>query len=138
MALALRHSGSRWSSIGEFLLCNAFVASLDAPPWTSDTAMSALHRLDVSTVEIGKDILRPAEEAARSQSASTGLWCLLVIFEGRHRTRTGLGLFILGMVQLCGIDGITMYVVSKELRLLFPCLLLSFLPQTSPIHVIRH
>ena len=75
-------------------------------PGHRDTAMSALYRLDVSTVEIGKDILRPAEEAARSQSASTGLRCLLVIFEGRHRTRTGLGLLILGMVQLCGMDGI--------------------------------
>lgn len=71
-----------------------------------DTAMSALKRLDVSTVEIEIDILRPAEDAARSQSASTGFRGLLVIFERQHRTRTALGLFILGMVQLCGIDGI--------------------------------
>lgn len=69
-------------------------------PGHRDTAMSALYRVDLSTVEIRKDILRPAEDAARSQSASTDLRCLLVIvvFEGRHRTRTGLGLFILGMV----------------------------------------
>ncbi len=71
-----------------------------------DTAMSALKRLDVSPVEIEKDILRPAEDAARSQSANTGLRGLLTIFERQHRTRTSLGLFILGMVQLCGIDGI--------------------------------
>ncbi|KAL9099384.1 MAG: hypothetical protein Q9163_005113 [Psora crenata] len=64
-----------------------------------DTAMSALKRLDVSTVEIEKDILRPAEDAARSQSASTGLRGLLVIFERQHRTRTALGLFILGMLM---------------------------------------
>ena len=90
-------------------------------PGHRDTAMSALHRLDISTVEIEKDILRPAEEAAQSQSTSTGLRCL-VIFEGRHRTRMGLGLLILGMVQLCGTDGILFVRQFQRAKTPFPLL----------------
>ncbi|KAL8746858.1 MAG: hypothetical protein Q9190_001182 [Brigantiaea leucoxantha] len=69
-------------------------------------AKAALKSLGLSATEAEEDILRPAEEAAQAPSEFAGLRGLLTIFERQHRTRTSLGLFILGMVQLCGIDGV--------------------------------
>ena len=97
-----------------------------------DIAMKACRLLDVSTVEMEKDILRPAEDAARSPSTNTGLRGLLTIFERQHRTRTILGLFILGMVQLCGIDGILYVCRFPRAKITFPPLVAETLFRYNP------
>ena len=71
-------------------------------------AMYEIARLDISEVEVEKDILRPAESA---QSSPPDAKAFLGIFQRQYRFRTMLGLFVLGMVQLCGIDGV-LYVSS--------------------------
>lgn len=83
-----------------------------------DQAIHDLKRLDVSIREAEKDILGPAEQELRSQAPSSGFQGLLTIFKREHLRRTMLGLFILGMVQLCGIDGILYVSVSHTHRIL--------------------
>ena len=81
-----------------------------------DGAIRALKRLDVSTHEAEKDILGPAEQELRSKPTTSGLQGFLIIFNRQHLRRTMLGLFILGMVQLCGIDGVLYVSVSHTSR----------------------
>ncbi|KAF4635971.1 hypothetical protein G7Y89_g2101 [Cudoniella acicularis] len=71
-----------------------------------DEALHAVERLDISRAEAEKDILRPnASNSPRKLSAKE----FLNIFKKEYRGRTLLGLFILGMIQLCGIDGVLYY-----------------------------
>ncbi|RDW66928.1 hypothetical protein BP5796_09677 [Coleophoma crateriformis] len=56
----------------------------------SEEALRSIHRLDISPVEAEKDILRPRPVK-------------------EYRGRTMLAFFILGMLQLCGIDGVLYY-----------------------------
>lgn len=74
-------------------------------------AMYEIARLDISEVEVEKDILRPAESA---QPSPPDARAFLQIFQRQYRFRTLLGLFVLGMVQLCGIDGV-LYVSSVSI-----------------------
>lgn len=90
----------------------------ESPRWMvlhghRDSAIQDLKSLGVSTYEAEKDILGPAEQESRSQPTTLGLRGLLTIFKRLHRQRTILGLFILGMVQLCGIDGV-LYVSAPD------------------------
>jgi MFS family permease len=62
----------------------------------------ALDRLNFSMVEAEKDFLSMAQQRV-SLSAWQGF---LLLFRRGYRTRTILALFILGMVQLSGIDGV--------------------------------
>jgi len=73
-----------------------------------DEALRELERLDISSVEAEKDIIRPAE---LSRSTIPTRKTYLSIFNRQYRLRTMLGLFVLGMVQLSGIDGV-LYVCS--------------------------
>ena len=73
-------------------------------------ALRALERLNISSVEAEKDILGPI---LSSQPRLTPWKGFLSIFHRQYRLRTVLGLFVLGMVQLSGIDGVIY--VSLEL-----------------------
>jgi MFS family permease len=75
-----------------------------------EEALTALERLDIPQAEAEKDILRPvAPGPPRKLSAGD----FLTIFKKQYRGQTMLGLFILGMIQLCGIDGV-LYVSSMR------------------------
>jgi MFS family permease len=65
-------------------------------------AIKALDRLNFSMVEAEKDILNSNEQRP-SLSAWQGF---LLLFRRGYRARTILALFVLGMVQLSGIDGV--------------------------------
>lgn len=67
--------------------------------------MHAIARLDILQAEAEKDILAPsaAHAARRRPSALEGV---LLVFRPEYRARTMLALFVLGMVQLSGIDGV--------------------------------
>jgi MFS family permease len=65
-------------------------------------AIKALDRLNFSMVEAEKDILSSTEQRP-SLSAWQGF---LLLFRRGYRARTILALFVLGMVQLSGIDGV--------------------------------
>jgi MFS family permease len=75
-----------------------------------EEAVAALERLDIPQAEAEKDILRPvAPGPPRKLSAGD----FMTIFKKQYRGQTMLGLFILGMIQLCGIDGV-LYVSSMK------------------------
>ena len=68
-----------------------------------DEALRALERLNIPRAEAEKDILRPAGQIEPRVPSWQGF---LAIFQRQYRLKTSLGLFILGMVQLSGIDGV--------------------------------
>jgi MFS family permease len=80
----------------------------DSPRWLvhqgrRTEALAALQRLDFSMVEAEKDILSVQNE----QNLSLGPWqSSMLLFRRGYRARTILALFVLGMVQLSGIDGV--------------------------------
>ena len=80
----------------------------DSPRWLllhgrREQALHEIERLEVSRVEAEKDILT-SQLSARPNSTS---WkSLLLMFQPQYRFKTILGLFVLGMVQLSGIDGV--------------------------------
>lgn len=97
--------------ISVFLVGSCF-ALPDSPRWLiahgkREEALSALHRLEFSLDEAGRDILTGSE-----QRTSLSPWkSLVLLFRRGYRARTILALFVLGMVQLSGIDGV-LYVRS--------------------------
>ncbi|KAK3065373.1 hypothetical protein LTS18_011896 [Coniosporium uncinatum] len=71
-----------------------------------EQAIKELDRLNFSRAEAEKDILRPGAQEASSMS----MWSSIALcFKSGYRNRTFLALFTLGMVQLCGIDGVLYY-----------------------------
>lgn len=90
-----------------FLLALSCLYLPPSPRWLllnnrRDEALKALERLDIPRAEAEKDILRPAVNEHRSLQMRD----VLQIFGKEYVGRTSLGLFILGFVQLCGIDGV--------------------------------
>ncbi|KAK7998971.1 general substrate transporter [Apiospora marii] len=95
-------------------LCLALAAACwvlpDSPRWyllqgRREEAAAALARLDVSLVGEDRELL-----TSTGQQVSLSLWQgLALLFRRGYRTRTMLALFILGMVQLSGIDGVLYY-----------------------------
>lgn len=69
-----------------------------------DDAMKAIEKLDIPRAEAEKDILRVPEPQAGFEASSVDGF--LVLFRRQYRSRTVLALFVLGMVQLSGIDGV--------------------------------
>ena len=68
-----------------------------------DEALHELERLNLSRAEVEKEILT----TTRERQSEVSIWHgLSVIFRRQYRAKTALGLFILGMIQLCGIDGV--------------------------------
>ena len=87
-----------------------------------DDAVQNSERLNISKAEVEKDILTIQTQQARAQPS---LWKgLSVVFYRKYRARTSLGLFILGMIQLCGIDGVlyVSVVMIPELSPAIACL----------------
>ncbi|KAJ9141814.1 General substrate transporter [Pleurostoma richardsiae] len=82
----------------------------DSPRWLllhgrRNDALLALQRLEFPMVEAERDFL-----AITEQRPSLSPWhSLVLLFKRGYRTRTVLALFILGMVQLSGIDGVIYY-----------------------------
>jgi MFS family permease len=71
-------------------------------------AIRAIETLGIHREEAEKDILRVREEDLAREEPN--LWqSFKMIWARQYRSRTILALFIAGMVQLCGIDGILYY-----------------------------
>lgn len=68
-----------------------------------DQALREADRLNLSRAEVEKDILTVASQERLGFSLWHGF---SAIFRKQYRARTMLGLFILGMIQLSGIDGV--------------------------------
>jgi hypothetical protein len=66
--------------------------------------MRELERLDIPRAEAEKDILRPT---APSAAPPTSIQAFKDVFKSQYLGRSLLGMFILGMIQLSGIDGVT-------------------------------
>lgn len=91
-----------------------FVASLlqlpDSPRWLMmnnmrDKAKDAVQRLDYTMAEARRDFLEAVDHDAEQVKLS--FWqSLVILFRKAYRLRTFLALFVLGMVQLSGIDAV--------------------------------
>ncbi len=68
-----------------------------------DEALRESERLNLSRAEVEKDMLTMASRNKPQLSLVQGF---SAVFHRQYRMRTILGLFILGMIQLCGIDGV--------------------------------
>ncbi|KAH0436169.1 hypothetical protein CcaCcLH18_04459 [Colletotrichum camelliae] len=70
-------------------------------------AMRALERLDFSRDEAERDFLSASQS---EQQLSLSPWqSFTLLFKRGYRARTTLAIFILGMIQLSGIDGVVYY-----------------------------
>lgn len=106
-------SGMAWRIpyIIQCIISALFVAGCmtipDSPRWLMlhgrrQDALVALDWLDFSMIEAERDFLTATE-----QRSSLSLWQnLVLLFRRGYRSRTILALFVLGMVQLSGIDGV--------------------------------
>jgi len=97
-------------AVGLAACCAVPGALPESPRWLMmhgqrDKALSAVRRLHFGMDEAERDIL-----AGSDQRPSLSLWqSIVLIFRKGYRTRTILALFILGMVQLSGIDAVIYY-----------------------------
>ena len=73
-------------------------------------ALRSLNRLGIPKVEVDRDM---SKLTARNESKLSTWQATRSIFQKKYRLRTILGLFVLGMVQLSGIDGV-LYVRSTS------------------------
>lgn len=93
-------------------------------------ALKEIERLGIHREEAEKDILRVSEN---DQAHSIGgIQSLLLPFRKQYRSRTILALFVLGMVQLSGIDGI-LYVSCLRMQSLRIGLMERSLVRTSSV-----
>ncbi|KAH6688414.1 general substrate transporter [Plectosphaerella plurivora] len=107
MAWRLGFIAQTLNSASLFFLCFMLPES---PRWllVSDRradAIRSLERLQFSMAEAERDFL-----SATDSRPTLSLWqSYVLIFRRNYRARTILGLFVLGMVQLSGIDGVIYY-----------------------------
>lgn len=66
-----------------------------------ESALRSMQRLDFGSDEIRDDMAAPDDGQVQLDWRS-----VVSLFTKRYRFRTSLAFFILGMVQLCGIDGV--------------------------------
>lgn len=82
----------------------------ESPRWSMSrgdqpAALDALRRLDFSMVEAERNFM--SSDAVAEQRVSLTPWqSFAILFRRGYRARTTLALFVLGMVQLSGIDGV--------------------------------
>lgn len=74
-----------------------------------DEAIRSIEKLNIHPAEAEKDILNVGSGQQSNPLQESSLQAVLTIFRRQYRSRTVLALFILGMVQLCGIDGVLYY-----------------------------
>jgi len=101
-----------------FLLASFCIFLPTSPRWLilhgkRAQALKEIDRLNISHVEAEKDILNVQHENTDTVSTIDGF---LMIFKRNYRARTMLALFVLGMVQLCGIDGVLYVSFLKSIR----------------------
>jgi MFS family permease len=101
-----------------FLLASFCIFLPTSPRWLilhgkRAQALKEIDRLNISHVEAEKDILNVQHENTDTVSTIDGF---LMIFKRNYRARTMLALFVLGMVQLCGIDGVLYVSFLKPIR----------------------
>ena len=77
-----------------------------------EEALRAVERLNIPRAEAEKDILREPEPQSGFEASK--LEGILMIFRRQYRSRTILALFVLGMVQLSGIDGVLYVSVTPK------------------------
>jgi len=85
----------------------------DSPRWLMlhdrrEDAMRQIERLGIQRAEAEKDILN-VQDSDLVHLETSPIQGLLMLFRRQYRVRTLLALFILGMVQLSGIDGVLYY-----------------------------
>ena len=71
-----------------------------------DRAIKELKRLDFSAVEAEKDLLGPAAEQQMSFRQPGAVEGLTRLFRKPYRKPALLALYVLGVIQLSGIDGV--------------------------------
>jgi hypothetical protein len=71
-----------------------------------DKAIEALKRLDFSAVEAEKDLLGPAAEQQMAVRQPGPVEGLTMLFRKPYRKPALLALYVLGVIQLSGIDGV--------------------------------
>jgi MFS family permease len=91
-----------------FLLASFCIFLPTSPRWLvlkgkHAQALKEIDRLNITRVEAEKDILNAQHETTDAVSTVEGFF---MMFKRNYRARTMLALFVLGMVQLCGIDGV--------------------------------
>lgn len=82
-------------------------------------ALDSLRRLDYPMVEAEREFLRGSEDGAVgiAQGLSLTPWqSFSLLFKRGYRARTMLALFVLGMAQLSGIDGVLYVRISPALE----------------------
>ena len=87
-----------------------------------DDAMLSIDRLDIPRAEVEKDM---SKLTARNEPKLSAWQATQAIFQRKYRLRTILGLFVLGMVQLSGIDGVLYVSLNVSNPHLMACLLCS-------------
>jgi hypothetical protein len=71
-----------------------------------DKAIEALKRLDFGTVEAEKDLLGPAAQQQMAIRQPGPVEGLTMLFRKPYRKPALLALYVLGVIQLSGIDGV--------------------------------
>lgn len=95
----------------------------ESPRWSMSrgdqpAALDALRRLDFSMVEAERNFMSSA--AVAEQRVSLTPWqSFAILFRRGYRARTTLALFVLGMVQLSGIDGVLYVSIPQTWTCLF-------------------
>lgn len=77
-------------------------------------ALDSLRRLDFSMVEAEREFLGGNGSTTEQRSSLTPWQSFSILFGRAYRARTVLALFVLGMVQLSGIDGVLYVSLSSE------------------------
>ncbi|KAJ9638206.1 hypothetical protein H2199_006893 [Coniosporium tulheliwenetii] len=118
-----------FQAVGGLVLATACCFLPESPRWLlvngrRDEAMRNLERLDFSRTEAEKDFLNASEQATLSKSTMEGF---LLTFQRQYRARTILGLFVLGMMQLSGIDGVLYFAPTLFAQAGLPSQTASFL-----------
>ncbi|KAI5261999.1 general substrate transporter [Aureobasidium subglaciale] len=74
-----------------------------------EKAIRELKRLDFSAIEAEKDLLGPAAEQQRASRQPGAVEGLTMLFKKPYRKPALLALYVLGVIQLSGIDGVLYY-----------------------------